>query len=538
MPLKTRSAKFYLKELEAKKTERKPMETYWRNGYELTFPIRGQKFDADGLDAAAIRSGSAAEQSEIYDSTAISSSKLLVSSIMSGMFPAHVNWLGLEIRNNEDKAIKEWLELTSTTIWKNIHASNFDVVAFESLVDLVVAGMFAIFITEGSPGSGQPYKFEQWPLTNLYVADSTGDGVVDTTYRDFKLTAEQAVHEYGEDKLHTDIVKAAEKTPSKKFDFLHIIHPVKDHTALQLPIASVHVDMKAKRIVRKEKGFHEMPVVVPRWFVMPESMYATGPIDDCLADIRTVNELVKIILASLDLSVSGMWGAVDDGVLNPASIIVGPRKVIGMASKDSFFPLSSGVDFNAGELTVANLQARIEKILMTDQLTPRDGPALTATEAHINVQMVRRLLGPMYGRLMVEMLAPTVTRCFGIAQRAGALSEMPEGLRDATANVTYNNPLAKAQKLETIGAMERMEGGLFAQAEAGITDSLDIYDLDKANREKGEMLGVPIKLFRDVDTVKGIRKKRADKAEADLTRAEDQEITTKVAPKLVDKGVA
>lgn len=533
MALKPQSAKFYIKELEAKRTEREPLETFWRNAYELTFPLRGQKFQSTSLDAAAIRSSASADQAEIYDSTAIISSKLLVSSIMSGMFPAHAQWLGLELRNNQDKDIEEWLEEAAKTLWKNIHASNFDVVGFEALVDLVVAGMFAIFITEGTEESGQPYKFEQWPLASIYPGDSTGDGVIDTIYREFELTAEQAVNTYDEDNLHKDIVEAAKKKPSTKFKFLHVIHPHPNHNKLQLPVASVHVDLKRKKILRKDKGFHEMPVVVPRWFVLPDSVYATGPVDDALPDIRTVNEVKKILLASGEMSYTGMWGAVDDGVLNPASVKIGPRKVIPVANKDSFFPLSSGVDLNFGDLTVEDLRGSIEKILMTDQLTPRDGPALTATEAHINVQLVRRVLGPMYGRLMVEMLAPTVTRCFGIAIRNGALSDMPQGLEGKTANVRYLNPLAKAQKLETIGAMERLEEGLFGQAGAGMPEVLDIYDIDAANREKGEMLGVPLKLFRDEEDVTELREGRAKQQEEDLTRAEDQAVTEKVAPKLV-----
>jgi len=531
LPLSTASG--YSKQLEALKTERAPLENGWRDAYEFTFPIRGQKFDSVGLDAAAIRTASEADQAEIYDSTAKISTKLLVSSIMSGMFPAHVNWLGLEVRNNENKEIKEWLEETATTIWKNIHASNFDVVAFESLVDMVVSGMFAIFITEGSAATGQPFKFEQWSLPSIYCADSTGDGVIDTVYREFKLTAQQAVSEYGENKVGNAIAEAAVKKPFEKYDFLHVIHPFPDHKKLQLPIASVHVEMsKAKKIVRNDKGFHEMPVVVPRWFVMPDTVYATGPIDDALADIQTVNELVKIILASLDLSVSGMWGAVDDGILNPNTINVGPRKVIGVANKDSFFPLNSGVDFNAGELTVTNLQARIKEVLMSNQLQPQDGPAMTATEVHIRTQLIRQLLGPMYGRLQVEFLQPLVRRCFGIGLRAGAFNDIPEELENKTANIKYLSPLAKAQKLETVGAIERFQAGLFAQAEAK-PEVLDILDLDESNRETAEMLGVPEKVIRSEDDIAALRERRATEQKAQVEEEQDAEVRKAVAPQLV-----
>lgn len=525
----------YVRQLNAKRSEREPLERFWRDAYELTLPIRGEKFQSQALDPASIRSAAVGEQTEIYDSTAIISIKRLVSEIMSSMFPAHVLWLGLEVRNNEDKEIDEWLEETAITIWKNIHASNFDVVAFESLVDMIISGMFGMFITEGSEASGQPYKFEQWPLHSLYCGDSTGDGVIDTVFREFKLTAEQAINIYGEDKLHTEITTAVKKKPNEKFDFLHVIHPLPDHNRLQLPIASVHISKKDKKIVRKDKGFHEMPVVVPRWFVIPDSVYATGPIDDALAHIKTVNELVKIILASMDLSVSGMWGAVDDGVLNPNTIKVGPRKVIPVANKDSFFPLNSGVDFNAGALTIEQLQEQIKEVLISNQLPPLAGPTRTATEFHVRTQLIRQLLGPLYGRMQVEFLQQTVQRCFGIGLRAGAFNELPEGLQGKTATVKYLSPLAKAQRLETVGAIERFQGGLFAQAEAR-PEVLDILKLDDANRETGDMLGVPEKLIRSEEDVEQLRVARAEEQAAALRNAQEQEVKTKVAPALVKKG--
>lgn len=529
MPLSTGPQ--YVRQLEAKRTEREPLERFWRDAYELTFPIRGEKFQSKGLDSASIRSAAVGEQNEIYDSTAIISTKLLVSAIMSGMFPAHVLWLGLEVRNNEDKEIEEWLEETSITIWKNIHASNFDVVAFESLVDMIVSGMFGMFITEGSEESGQPYKFEQWPLYSLYCGDSTGDGVIDTVYREFKLTAEQAINTYGEDKLHTDIMTAVKKKPNEKFDFLHVIHPFPDHKRLQLPIASVHISLKDKKIVRKDKGFHEMPVVVPRWFVIPDSVYATGPVDDVLADIKTVNEVKKILLASGEFSYTGMWGVVDDGVLNPNTIKIKPRAVIPVATKDSIFPLNSGVDLNFGDLTVKDLQANIKEVLMSNQLPPLEGPPRTATEFHIRAQLIRQLLGPLYGRLQVEYLQQTIQRCFGLGLRAGAFNELPQGLVDKTATVKYLSPLAKAQKLETVGAIERFQAGLFAQAEAR-PEVLDILDLDESNRETGDMLGVPEKLIRSEEDVKTLRDERAAAQEAALKNAQDQELEKAAVPGL------
>jgi hypothetical protein len=64
------------------------------------------------------------------------------------------------------------------------------------------------------------------------------------------------------------------------------------------------------------------------------------------------------------------------------------------------------------------LQAQIRKILMADQLQAQDGPAMTATEVHVRVNLIRQLLGPIYARLQAEYLQPLIERCFGLAYRA------------------------------------------------------------------------------------------------------------------------
>ncbi len=61
--------------------------------------------------------------------------------------------------------------------------------------------------------------------------------------------------------------------------------------------------------------------------------------------MRTINDINALELANLDLSVSGMWIAEDDGVLNPRSIKVGPRKILIANSVDSMKRLESGANF-------------------------------------------------------------------------------------------------------------------------------------------------------------------------------------------------
>jgi hypothetical protein len=119
-----------------------------------------------------------------------------------------------------------------------------------------------------------------------------------------------------------------------------------------------------------------------------------------------------------------MWIAEDDGVLNPRTVKVGPRRII-VNSTESMKPLLTGADFNVAFTAEERLQASIRKIMMADQLQPQDGPAMTATEVHVRVALIRQLLGPVYGRFQAEYLQPLVERCFGIAFRAGVFLPPP-----------------------------------------------------------------------------------------------------------------
>lgn len=522
----------HIKRFEALKTLRSTIEQYWKEAYDYTYPLRGQKFVSSINGAEIIIASARGQQSRIYDSTAIKSTRLLASALMSGLTPANSRWFSLDIYNldKDNQDCKKWLDVVADVIWKNIHASNYDVAAFESFIDLVVSGLFAIYIEPATVESGQPYSFQQWPLHSLWIADSKGKGIIDTVYRFFSLTAEQAKNEYG--KEISEEIKNTKKQ-DEKFEFIHCIFPRTKAKSNELPIASVHISIKTKKIIR-ESGYNEMPVVVPRWLVIPDSVYSVGPVSDAIPDIITLNDVVKLVLSNADMAISGMWGVVDDGVLNPKTIKVGPRKVIPVANKDSIFPLTSGSKFDVAMLEIDRLQRSIREVLMSDQLQPQNGPAMTATEVHIRTQLIRQLLGPMFGRLQSEFLQPLIKRCFGIALRAGAIPVPPDEMGGRNANITYISPLARAQKLEDVGAMDRLESNLLSIAKEGMPAVLDIYDLDKALYRKSELLGVPQDLLRTDKEVKKIREDRIQAAQAAQAQAQKQEIMNSILPKVID----
>lgn len=497
-------------------------EQGWRECFDYSFPQR-----AHGLGGTlATAQDTQSKKAKLLDSTGPEAANTLAAGLVSGLTPANAQWFELDTgddRETEDR----WLSETATRLWKLIHQSNFDQCAVEAMMDFVPAGWFALYIDEAPEGG---FAFELWPISSCFIASSTKGGRVDTIYRPFQLSVEQCVAEYGLAAVSDQVrAKYAEQKFDEKVDLVHAIEPRRMHVpgsrrSAQLPFASWHVETSTKRVLR-EGGYHEFPVVVPRWMLIPDTDYATGPYSDALPNVKTLNTLCANELAATDLAVAGMWVATDDGVLNPRSVKVGPRKVIAAANVDSIKPLLTGADFNVAWTEKAQLQAQIRRVLMADQLQPQDKPQMTAYEVHVRVQLIRQLLGPRFNRLQSEYLSPMIERCFGLALRAGALGQVPPTMVQRQYSIRYVSPLARAQKLESATAIESLYASVGSIAAAKADPSVwDTLDDDKAIHELAEARGVPVKILRDEKVVAALREQRSQAQEQAVQQQQGQEM--------------
>lgn len=207
-----------VKRVSSLKAARQLHESVWRECYDYTYQLRGSGFSTEVLDAQSAKS----KVARLLDGTATDSARILASALMSGMTPANAQWLDLGSENLSDDE-RAWLSTCATLTWENIHAANFDAEGYEANIDVVCAGWFALYVDEDTEQGG--YTFNQWPLAQVFVASSRRDGVVNTVYRCYQLTAEQAVKEFGRDNVSHKIQDAATKKPDDKFEFIHAIFP-------------------------------------------------------------------------------------------------------------------------------------------------------------------------------------------------------------------------------------------------------------------------------------------------------------------------
>jgi hypothetical protein len=512
-------------------------EQAWRDCFDYSFPERGDGFYGETNDASALQ----AKRARLLDSTSTDSGQILASAVMGGGTPSNSRWFGMSAGQDTDEE-KRWFDECSEIMFQNIHGSNYDAVGFECCLDIIAAGWFVLYIDVDREKGG--YTFEEWPLATSYIASSKPGGLADTLIRGYELSAEQAVNTFGEENV-SDKVRQLVKDGKldEKIRFCHSIYPRQLHAvdaarAKNLPFASCHIEVDTKKVVR-ESGYHECPFVAPRWAKLPNSDYAIGPMFRALPDVRQLNRLVYLEDTGLDLAISGMWIAEDDGVLNPRTVKVGPRKIIVANSVDSMKPLNSGAKFDISFTKKEQLQAAIRKILMADQLAPQDGPVRTAYETHVRVQMIRQLLGPIYGRLQAEWYQPMITRCFGLAFRAGILPAPPQSLAERSFNVVFISPMAKAQKLEEVTAVEStlVTVGQIAQAKQD-PEVWDSIDVEESIRIISDGRGAPAKINRPQKDIDAMREARAQARQQQAQQAQAAETAAPMAQQMAKNMAA
>ena len=196
------------------------------------------------------------------------------------------------------------------------------------------------------------------------------------------------------------------------------------------------------------------PFIVARYMKVAGEIYGRGPLVTAIADIKTLNKTVELVLKNASLSISGVYTAADDGVLNPQNVKIQPGAIIGVARNGgaqgpSLAPLPRAGDFNTSQIVMNDLRMSIKKILMDDTLPPDNMSARSATEIAERSRELASNLGSAFGRLIDETMIPLVSRILYVMDQAGYI-DLPLKINGVEVKVTPVAPLAQAQKLQEV----------------------------------------------------------------------------------------
>jgi hypothetical protein len=411
----------------------------------------------------------------------------------------------------QNRAVQLWLEDSAKRMYNVFNETNFNTEVHEMYLDLVTIGTGALFVEEGNKGFEESkIHFNTMHIAEYYIQENTS-GYVDTLYRKYKLSARQAVQEFGEDNLGEKVLKAAKEKPDKMFNFIHAVEPLEDYErvlgkgATKLPFHSCHVCEEDKMTVRAG-GYNEFPYLVPRWSKATGEIFGRSPSYNALPDIKTLNKAVEIGLKAWAKAIDPPLLVQDDGVIGRVRMTPGGITVV--RSDAAIKPLQIGSNWQITDMKENQLRTAIRQAYYSDQLQLQDGPQMTATEVQVRYELMQRLLGPTLGRFQSEFLNPLIERVFGIMFRAQALLPTPEIIEGESIDVEYVGPLARSQRMEEATAVERLYQLAMQIVQLDPT-IMDIINHDEAIRARAGLLGVPKSVLRGVQEVDQLREERA-----------------------------
>lgn len=456
-------------------------ETHWQECYDYALPQRGD------FIFSSIAGGKRTDK--LYDGTALDAVDQLAASLLGNLTPPWTQWFGFkpgpDLSAAEAENLAPVLEETAKIIQAHFDRSNFSVELHQCFLDLVVGGTATLMFEEAEPGSFSAFKFTSVPLQNS-VLEEGENGFLDSTFRELELTLSQIKSRYPLVEVPPAILRAGEKDAQLRFKVLESILPEEgsyNYTALLLG--------DGQKTPLAKGRFGSNPAISFRWMKSPGEVYGRSPIMKALPDIKTANKVVELILKNASISVTGIWQADDDGVLNPANIELVPGAIIPKAvGSQGLKPLEMPARFDVSELVLDDLRSRIRHALLADKLGQINDRRMTATEVLERSAEMALILGATYGRLQSELLTPLVKRAFSILKRRGEIPDI--ALDGRYVALDYRSPLARAQGQRSVqNTLTWIESVIAMGAEAAMS-----VDMHRAALFLGEALGVPSDLVR------------------------------------------
>ena len=493
-----------------KAAERKQnWEEHWRECYEYAFPLR-ENVSSFGRDTPQ----GSKKNLCLFDGTAPDAVDQLASSLLSELTPPWAKWFGLkpgnELSPTEQEQVAPILDKSSEIMLQNFEHSNFAVEVHQCYLDLVTVGTVCLMFEEAAVGEDTAFHFYAVPLREIAIEESS-DGKIDTTFRCSKLNLEGIRTRFPEAEIPPFLQERLEQDRDYKLSIIEAVLPRNynagacgyNYIAFAWDENSGYEDS----CILKEGIFETSPFINFRWLKAPGEVYGRSPVMKALPDIKTANKVVELILKNASISVTGIWQADDDGILNPDNIKLVPGAIIPKAvGSKGLTPLSAPGNFDVSQLILSDLRQRINHALLADRLAQIATPNMTATEVLERSAEVARILGATFGRLQSELLTPLLKRAFHILRRRGDIPNFD--LDGKIVDLQYKSPLALAQTRKDITNVSEWVSMLATFGQ----DALSAVNVEEASRWLGKTLCVPTQLIRETQPTPTPEKQESDNA--------------------------
>jgi hypothetical protein len=478
----------------------------------------------------------------IYDDTASQLLDMLSGAMHSlTINPAEI-WYDLRFSEeslNENQNAAIWLTDVKKRLFNALNSSraNLHSQVAEMFIDLCGFGTGGLFIDE-VPGRG--VQFSNRPLQELYLTEDAA-GVVHSVARCFKLTAEQAVAAFGE-KAKQANRSIARNGFEDKCEYRQLIVPVESDEVrrlaeTQMPFASFLISCE-DHAVMSSGGFHEMPIVTPRWSKEPGEVYGRGCGHNALSNGAGLNEQKKAGLMTAQLAVAPPFIYDQEGVM-PGDVAWAPRALIPVDTTTSQLnpplqELRTNARWDVSKDLLTMDQESVRAAFHWPLLQTLQNPHMTATHVLELSSQQQRHIAPILGRLATEALDPLLSRVFAIESRAGRIPPPPPEVLEGVAGnendirFDYVSPVFRALRASAARSIIDYASTI-SNLSSVVPDVLDVVDMDEGARELARELGVPPSMVKSAVQVEEIRDARNQAAAEDMSKQDAVTLTDQVA---------
>lgn len=478
----------------------------------------------------------------VFDNTPRNALTYFSASFKSVLVPTTQRWHRLksskpEWENND--AVKAYLQYATDLLFRVRYApsSNF---ASESDVLFNQLGIYGTGYWSVEENVGKGIIYRAVPANEIYIGRNP-HGVLDTVYREFKLSAKDAYELYG-DAVSDDIKKCLSKEPGRQFCFVHAVEPrkdrnprAKDYTGMKY--ASYHLEVESDKVI-KEGGYRTIPYMAPRFLALEGTPYGDSPGLQAFNDILTANEMGKTILRTGQLQANPpvLVGntMLDSGKLGQAGAIIRG----GMDNQGR--PVAASMQYGNNLAITLEMQQDVRASINQAFLIPlfqalTQDKEMTATEVEKREVEKAMLLAPMCERIAAEWLYPMITRELDILSQYGLLDGVPdELLEDGSIAIEFENPAVHMQESSRILGLYKTIEATMTMAQAD-PSSLDILNFPEALRQIADYYDVDVAAIRSRDEVAALGQQRAQ-AQAAENLLNASEVVTKSMKNLKGTG--
>lgn len=469
-------------------TDKSAVQGRYDDCYRLAMPHRhrqGGTMPGDSFD-------------EIFDSTAIDALADFASDLHNAFTPPFTSeWVKLEPSANLqiDEAQKRQLEDEiadyKAEMWSAIAESNLAAAARECYRDLAL-GTCAMLIQSEDPT--RPIVCTCVPVSDLYLDRGPG-GSVDGRFRKFRMRAELIPVMWNGAKMPASMANSTADVEVQEGMWRDWSDRGDEVWKIML-VAGGEVLMSDKY-----KGDGSCPMIICRWDTDGSTAWGFGPLYYALADIKTLNKTVELVLRNADRAVDPVVTYDDDGVID-VSQGIGAGMWIPRAPGSKLDVLDTGANFNIGFVVKDDLQRAIKRSLFQDRPEQTGKTPPTATQWLDQAQNTARRMGAPAGGLVTDWQFGIIQRFAFLLTARGVAPKVKLSGSDSLVVLRPTSALVRSGEQERgqrIRALATEIAQLFPQQAAVVTDAAE-YAAERVVQEG--LTGT--KVFRTPEQVKEV----------------------------------